>query len=153
MKILRDFFSSSFDFFVLQTSTNQSVQRPVLLPTFPPTFFAPPTLLTTTNRLPVENVRRTAETLFKSNSVHRFPTNTFVCSHCERLVKQCDVSVQTSLTANQNHHETEPSRLRLVSTSSTDDGAWISLDSSASYHVENECPKSRSFETAKMHFV
>jgi len=79
-----------------------------------------------------DSLRLAAETLFKSNSVHRFPSNQFICSDCHRTVKRCDVSVQTSLDDDTNHNTT--SRLRLVSLTASDDGlsgdsAWLSLDS------------------------
>jgi hypothetical protein len=75
-----------------------------------------------------DSLRLAAETLFKSNSVHRFPSNQFICSDCHRTVKCCDVSVQTSL------DNDTTSRLRLVSLTASDDGlsgdsAWLSLDS------------------------
>jgi hypothetical protein len=81
-----------------------------------------------TQILPNDNLRLAAETLFKSNSVHRFPSTQFICSDCHRTVKCCDVSVQTSL------DENTTSRVRLVSLTSSDDGlnndaAWLSLDS------------------------
>jgi hypothetical protein len=88
-----------------------------------------PTATTTTT----DNLRLTAEALFKSSSVHRSPSAQFTCSDCHRTVKRCDVSVQTSLDDNINHNGI--SRLRLVSLTSSDDGlngdgAWLSLDSS-----------------------
>ncbi len=132
-----------------QTSTpNQPItsQRSVLIPTFPPSFVAAPSFLTTTpssvNTQTTSNVmttttadnnlRLTAEALFKSNSVHRSPSTQFQCPDCHRIVKRCDVSVQTSL-----DDKTDPkttSRLRLVSLTSSDDGlagdgTWLSLDS------------------------
>ncbi|CAF2872436.1 unnamed protein product [Rotaria sp. Silwood2] len=129
------------------TSTNQSIpsQCSVLMPTFPPAFVAPPPLFTTTTIRPSKNtqtlssmtttndsLRLAAEALFKSNSVHRFPSTQFMCSDCHRIVKRCDVSVQTSLDNVTNHDAT--SRLRLVSLTSSDDGlngddAWLSFDS------------------------
>ncbi|CAF0773524.1 unnamed protein product [Rotaria sp. Silwood1] len=129
------------------TSANQfiSSQRSVLIPTFPPTFVAPPPLLTTTTMPAFNNtqtisatsttndsLRLAAEALFKSNSVHRSPSTQFICSDCHQIVKRCDVGVQTSLDNNTNHNIT--SRLRLVSLTSSDDGlsnddAWVSFDS------------------------
>jgi hypothetical protein len=87
-----------------------------------------PSVTTTTDSL-----RFAAEALFKSNSVHRSPSNQFLCSNCHRTVKCCDVSVQTCLDDKTNHNTT--SRLRLVSLASSDDGlsgdgTWLSLDSS-----------------------
>lgn len=122
-------------------------QRSVLIPTFPPTFVAPPSMLTTTmtNTSSVttpnaasqaataaNNLRLTAETLFKSNSVHRSPSTQFLCSNCHQTVRRCDVSVQTSLDDRINPQST--SRLRLISLSTSDDGqtndgAWLALDS------------------------
>jgi hypothetical protein len=122
-------------------------QRNIVIPTFPPTFVAPPPLINTTatttsssvNTQTMSNVTTTtdslrlaAEVLFKSNSVHRSPSNQFICSNCHRTVKSCDVSVQTSLDDDTDHNTT--SRLRLVSLTSSDDGlsgdgAWFSLDS------------------------
>ncbi|CAF0736343.1 unnamed protein product [Rotaria sordida] len=116
------------------TSANQYIpsQHSVLIPTFPPTFVAPHSLLTTTTITPSNNtqtmstiattndsLRLAAETLFKSNSVLRSPLTQFICSDCHRTVKRCDVSVQTSLDNNTNDNAT--SRLRLVSLTSSDD--------------------------------
>jgi len=127
-------------------------QRSILIPTFPPSFVAPPSFLTTattsvnTQTTPnitttADSLRLTAEALFKSNSVHRFPSTQFTCSDCHRTVKRCDVSVQTSLDDNTNHNAT--SRLRLVSLTSSDDGvssdgAWLSLDSPISRMTTQE---------------
>lgn len=108
------------------------------MPTFPPSFVAPPPLLTATTSIPSKNIQTTndslrlaAETLFKSNSVHRYPSTQFICSDCHRIVKCCDVSVQASL--NDDNNNVTP-RLRLVSLTSSDDGlnnedAWLSFDS------------------------
>jgi alpha-D-ribose 1-methylphosphonate 5-triphosphate diphosphatase PhnM len=78
-----------------------------------------------------DSLRLAAETLFKSNSVHRYPSNNFICSDCHRTFKRCDVSVQTSLDDNTNYGAA--SRLRLVSLTASDDGlggdgTWLSLD-------------------------
>ena len=142
----------SFKNNLFQASTiNQPSQRSILIPTFPPTFVAPPALLTTTssssvNSQPTPNItttadslRLTAEALFKSNSVHRFPSTQFQCSDCQRIVKRCDVSVQTSLENNNK------SRLRLVSLTSSDDGLtgdgpWLSLDSPYTRTATQEYP-------------
>ncbi len=116
---------------------------------------APPTVLTTTtsssvNPQPTPNIttkadslRLTAEALFKSNSVHRFPSTQFQCSDCNRIVKRCDVSVQTSLNDKTNPNNT--SRLRLVSLTSSDDGLtgdgpWLSLDSPHNRMATQEYP-------------
>lgn len=118
-------------------------QRSVVLPTFPPTFVAlppmlPPSTAASVTSAPVvttstpDNLRLAAETLFKSNSVHRSPSTQFTCSECRRTVKRCDVSVQASLS--ETNEQSVASRLRLVSLSASDDGhgndgAWLSLDS------------------------
>ena len=78
------------------------------------------------------NLRLTAETLFKSNSVHRSPSTQFLCSNCQQTVRRCDVSVQTSLDDQTNPHSA--SRLRLISLTASDDGqtndgTWLALDS------------------------
>ncbi|CAF4769642.1 unnamed protein product, partial [Rotaria magnacalcarata] len=127
--------------------SNQSTisERSVLIPTFPPTIVAPPRFLTT---IPVPssnstqnmssisttnaNLRLASEALFKSNSVHRYPSTQFTCSDCHRIVRVCDVSVQASL--DNKIDENAASRLRLVSLTSSDDGlagddAWFSFDS------------------------
>jgi hypothetical protein len=70
-----------------------------------------PTTTTITNNL------RLAESLFKSNTVHRYPSTHFICSNCHQTVKCCDVSVQTSL----DDHGT-PSRARVISLTASDDG-------------------------------
>lgn len=135
---------------IFQASASPPIppQRSILIPTFPPTFLAPPPLLTATTTTSssvntqtisnattaTDNLRITAETLFKSNSVNRFPSNQFICSDCHRTVKCCDVSVQTSLDSDNTNYNAG-SRLRLVSLTSSDDGlgggdgAWLSLDS------------------------
>ncbi len=150
-------FFVKYEINIFQASANQSIpsQRSVLIPTFPPTFIAPTQLLprtkttsssvntqtmpnvTTTN----DSLRLAAEALFKSNSVHRFPSNQYICSDCHRTVKRCDVSVQTSLDDDKNHNTT--SRLRLVSLTSSDDGlggdgTWLSLDSPHSHMTTQE---------------
>jgi hypothetical protein len=129
-------------------------QRSVSIPTFPPTFVSLPSLLTTTsspvNPQPTPNVtttadnlRLTAQALFKSNSVHRSPSTQFQCSDCHRIVKRCDVSVQTSLDEKTNPNTT--SRIRLVSLTSSDDGltgdgTWLSLDSPHARMATQEYP-------------
>ncbi|CAF1679096.1 unnamed protein product, partial [Adineta ricciae] len=142
------------------TSMNQPVtsQRSMVLPTFPPTFvpLLPPTstvttplintptvpLMTTTN----DNLRMAAETLFKSNSVHRSPSTQYICSECHRTVRRCDVSVQASLDDRSNQND--PSRLRLVSLPTSDDGAWLTLDSPPAFSIVQET----SLKNAKQTF-
>jgi hypothetical protein len=112
-------------------------QHSFLIPTFPPIFVAPLTMLNTTTPssstttpttpVPTDNLRL-AESLFKSNSVHRYPSTYFICSNCHRTVKFSDVSVQTSL-----DDPGTTSRVRVVSLTSSDDGlhnntAWVSLE-------------------------
>ena len=123
-------------------------QRSVLIPTFPPTFVAPPSMFTTatTNTSSVttlstasqaataaNNLRLTAQTLFKSNTVHRSPSTQILCSNCQQTVRRCDVSVQTSLD-DQMINSNSTSRLRLISLTGSDDGlnndgTWLALDS------------------------
>ncbi|CAF1263493.1 unnamed protein product [Adineta ricciae] len=101
------------------TSTNHSVQsqHSVMIPTFPPMFVTPLPLLNTmtspspvTSQVPSTSISdnlRLAESLFKTNNVHRYPSKHFICSKCYQTVKCCDVSVQTSLDdhnrASRNH--------------------------------------------------
>lgn len=73
------------------------------------------------------NLRLTAETLFKSNTVHRSPSAPFLCSNCQQTVRRCDVSVQASL--DEQINSTATSRLRLISLTGSDDGTWLALDS------------------------
>jgi hypothetical protein len=47
------------------------------------------------NQTKTDNLRL-AESLFKSNTVHRYPSTNFICSNCHKTIKCCDVSVQTS---------------------------------------------------------
>ncbi len=91
----------------------------MIIPTFPPSFATSlPLLNTTTSYLPTINQTtaivndnlRLAESLFKSNTVHRYPSSHFICSNCHQTIKCCDVSVQTSL----DHLDTT-SRKRVVS--------------------------------------
>lgn len=79
------------------------------------------------------NLRLTAQTLFKSNSVHRSPSTQFLCSNCHQTVRRCDVSVQTSLD-DQMINSDSTSRVRLISLTGSDDGVnndgtWLALDS------------------------
>lgn len=143
-----------------------------MIPTFPPSFVALPTLISTassstsnnTQTIPPfetndENLRLAAEALFKSNSVHRSPSTQFVCSDCRRIVKRCDVSVQASLDDNVAYDG--KSRLRLVSLTSSDDGlnnedAWLSLDSRLAdkrSQINQTCQKDGYFSIPKMHHV
>ncbi|CAF0883940.1 unnamed protein product [Adineta steineri] len=148
------------------TSTNQPIpaQRSILIPTFPPTFMAQlpsislPTTTTTssssvnTQTIPSmtttnDNLRAAAEALFKSNSVHRSPSQQVTCSNCQRSIKRCDVSVQTSL--DDKSDDSATSRLRLVSLTSSDDGhsgdgSWLPLDSPHPPLVVQEHPTSFS---------
>ncbi len=88
-------------FFTFQTYTNQSPHN-VLIPTFPPTFVTsfpmhnvPTSSPSIINQTKTDNLRL-AESLFKSNTVHRYPSTNFICSNCHKTIKCCDVSVQTS---------------------------------------------------------
>ena len=60
---------------------------------------------------------RLAQSLFKSNTVHRYPSSHFICSNCHQTIKCCDVSVQASL----DEHDST-SRTRVISYTSSDDG-------------------------------
>jgi hypothetical protein len=100
---------------------------------------------------PTDNLRLTAEALFKSNSVHRCPSTQFTCSNCQKTIKCCDVSVQASLDDNTNHNGI--SRLRLVSLTSSDDGlsggdgAWLSLDSPHPHMTTQEYQRNNTGQT------
>jgi hypothetical protein len=116
---------------IFQTSINPSTQsqHSVVIPTFPPTFVTSFSMVNTTSSSPsivtqttptatiaTDNLRL-AQSLFKSNSVHRYPSTHFICSNCHQTVKCCDVSVQTSL-----DDQNTTSRIRVVSLTSSDDG-------------------------------
>ena len=109
-----------------------------------------PTLNTASSVASTDNLRLAAEALFKSNSVHRSPSTQFTCSQCQRAVKCCDVSVQTSL--DEKNNESAASRLRLVSLSASDDGhgndgTWLSLDSPHAHLVAQEHPSNSTKQT------
>ena len=128
--------------------TNQeaakNTQHSMMMPTFPPTFITSLAMMQsnsnvpsvtqspTSNTLATANEKlRLAESLFKSTSVHRYPSTNFVCSNCNRTLKCADVSIQTSLDESVSRGST--SRLRVVSLTSSDDGTggdagWLSLD-------------------------
>ena len=98
-------------------------QHSLLMPTFPPTFVA--SLPSVSNHPPSPSIPgtnlRLAESLFKSNSVHRFPSVQYLCSECRRTVKCSDVSVQTN------------ARLRLLSPTTSEDGLveekpWVPVE-------------------------
>jgi hypothetical protein len=109
----------------------------MIIPTFPPTFVTSlPLINTATSSSPVTNQNtkiaadnlRLAESLFKSNTVHRYPSTYFICSNCHRTVKCCDVSVQTTL-----HDHGTTSRIHVVTLTASDDELnrdtpWISLE-------------------------
>ncbi|UJR37214.1 hypothetical protein I4U23_029923 [Adineta vaga] len=144
------------------TSINQPIssQRTMMLPTFPPTFvpLLPPTSSSSTTSSSIntqttvpsmaatdDNLRLAANALFKSNSVHHFPSTQFICSACNRTIKRCDASIQTSLDGKPNPNEV--SRLRLVSLSTSDDGAWLSLDSPHAHGAIQETPVTNTKQT------
>ncbi|CAF1172852.1 unnamed protein product [Rotaria sordida] len=100
----------------------------ILIPTFPPIFVTSLPLLNTTNSssstvtqtpstttITIDNLRL-SETLFKSNTVHRYPSSHFICSNCHQTIKCCDVSVQTSL----DDHNTI-SKIHVISHTASDD--------------------------------
>jgi hypothetical protein len=99
-------------------STNQS-QHTVIVPTFPPTFTTSFPLFNTSSSInqtiaTVNNDNlHLAESLYKSNNVHRYPSTYFICSNCHKTIKYSDVSVQTSL---------DDLRRRVVSFTDSDDG-------------------------------
>jgi hypothetical protein len=111
-------------------------QHSILIPTFPPTFVtsipmvntttsssSPSSVLQPTTTTVADNLRL-AESLFKSTTVHRYPSSHYICSNCHQTIKCCDVSVQTSL----DEHSTT-SRIRGISfTPSDDDINTISLE-------------------------
>jgi hypothetical protein len=105
------------DFTSSQTSTNQS-QYSIIVPTFPPNFTTAIPLFNTsginqTNATVTNDNLRIAESLYKSNTVHRYPSSYFICSNCHKTVKCSDVSVQTSI---------DDPRIRVVSLTASDDG-------------------------------
>ncbi|CAF3607078.1 unnamed protein product [Rotaria sp. Silwood1] len=122
------------------TTPTASSQHNIVIPTFPPTFVTALPLLNTTNSssstitqttptttTAVDNLRL-AEGLFKSNTVHRYPSTHFICSNCHQTIKCCDVSVQTSF----DDHDTI-SRMRIVSHTASDDEIngdtdWVSYE-------------------------
>ncbi|CAF3148262.1 unnamed protein product [Rotaria sp. Silwood2] len=119
------------------TTPSTQSQHTIVIPTFPPTFVTSLPLFNTTNSsstivtqtkpIAIDNLRL-AETLFKSNTVHRYPSTHFICSNCHRTIKCCDVSIQTSL----DDHNTI-SRMRVISHTTSDDEfhddkGWISSE-------------------------
>ncbi|UJR08997.1 hypothetical protein I4U23_013247 [Adineta vaga] len=109
-----------------KTPTDQPMQfqHSVIIPTFPPTFVTPlPLFNTTTSPSPVviqtpvstttaaDNLHL-AESLFKTNTVHRYPSTHFICSKCHQTIKCCDVSVQTSL--DDHNHTSRNHRISLT---------------------------------------
>jgi hypothetical protein len=101
-------------------------QHSVIIPTFPSIFVTLPPLLntTTSSSSPVISQTTTiatdtlplAKSLFKSNTVHRYPSTYFICSNCHRTNKCCDVSVQTSL-----HDHSTTSSIYVVLLTTADD--------------------------------
>jgi hypothetical protein len=96
----------------------------MVIPTFPPTYATPLPLFNTTipsssgiNPTTANDNLRLAESLFKTNTVHRYPSTHYICSNCHQTIKCSDVSVQTSL---DDHHTT--SRTRVVSLTASSDG-------------------------------
>ena len=134
------------------TQPSPASQRSILMPTFPPTFVAPPSFLTASPSVSAvppwtgsqtENLRLAAEALFKSNSVHRSPSTNYFCSNCRQSVQRCDASIQASLDGTVNR--AQASRLRLISMASDDeglasDGAWLSIDPTHPQPISQDYP-------------
>ncbi|CAF2390746.1 unnamed protein product [Rotaria sp. Silwood2] len=81
----------------LEHIQEQSKTNRVIIPTFPPIFVTPlPLHNTTSSPSPVVTSTITddfhlAESLFKLNTVHRYPSSHFICSNCHRTIKYCDI--------------------------------------------------------------
>ncbi|CAF0879084.1 unnamed protein product [Adineta steineri] len=119
-------------------ATNQS-QHSLIIPTFPPMFVQsiPSFNTNTSSSSPAvsqppasttSDTLRFAESLFKTNNVHRYPSTHFICSNCHQTIKCHDVSVQTSL-----DDRSATTRTRLISLTASDDSldtdlAWNSLE-------------------------
>ncbi|CAF3360506.1 unnamed protein product [Rotaria socialis] len=120
--------------------TSQHLQSPhsIVIPTFPPSFATTLQWLNATNcALSADNHSATiaamdnlqlAETLFKSNNVHRYPSTQFTCAKCHRTVKCCDISVQTSFA-----DDSSTSRIDAVSHASPNsehyiDSGWVPFE-------------------------
>ncbi|CAF1327133.1 unnamed protein product [Rotaria magnacalcarata] len=125
--------------------TSQHFQSPhsIVVPTFPPSFATTLQWLNATNSAlspgnhsatiaAMDNLQL-AETLFKSNNVHRYPSTHFICAKCHQKSKCCDVSVQTSFA-----DDTSTSRIDDVSHTSSNsepyiDNGWVPFEPHCSH--------------------
>ena len=98
----------------------------MIMSTFPPTCVAPPSLFVSNSNLSSnDHLRLAAETLFKSTSIDRSLSSSFICAQCNRMIRRSDAIIQTNL----DNDEVRKSRVRLFSNDSTDDSAtWLPVD-------------------------